>query len=224
MRDQRDTQAKEEFLRSGSVPVGYALRSGLASMFRDPLLMAISNLPGPIGLKLRQWWYRARVASMGKGVVIDCNVCAPYLENLYLEDFCFLGWGTKIYAPEGSVKIGRRCHVTGQILGHGGVILEDYSAVGGRILSITDRHNGGARMTGPMVPHWQRNLKRAPVRICKDAFVAENTVVMPGVTIGAGAVVAPFSLVVRNVAAWTVVSGAPAIKVGEREPVKHPDP
>jgi putative colanic acid biosynthesis acetyltransferase WcaF len=40
----------------------------------------------------------------------------------------------------------------------------------------------------------------------------------PGVSVGAGAVVAARAVAVRDVEAWTVVAGNPARPVGVREP------
>jgi acetyltransferase-like isoleucine patch superfamily enzyme len=45
--------------------------------------------------------------------------------------------------------------------------------------------------------------------------------VLPGVTIGHGAVVGANSLVARDVPPWTIVLGVPAIPVGKREPVRE---
>ena len=219
-----DQNAKDFFLKTGKVPVGYAITKGLASLIRDPLLLFVMQMPGPLGYKLRQLWYGRNVAFMGKGVVIDHGVNIPYLSNLYLSDFCFLNHGLSIYAPEGYVKIGKRCHINGRILGHGGVEIGDYAASGGKILSITDSHQGGHRMSGPMIPLEQRNLRRGKVVIGKDAFIGQHSIVLPGVTVGEGAVVAPYSLVVRNVAPWTVVSGSPAVRIAARPPVRFPDP
>jgi len=223
-RSDNEIHAKEMYLREGKVPLGYAISKGLMSLVRDPFLLFVTHLPGPLGLKLRQLWYKRKVAFMGKGVVIEQNVHIPILDNLYLSDFSYLGWGLQIYAPEGFVKIGKRSHITGRILGHGGVEIGDYVGCGGTLLSITDSHQGGSRMCGPMVPNEQRNLKQGKITIQKDAFIGQHSIVMPGVTVGEGAVVAPFSLVVRNVRPWTVVSGVPAVKISDREVVRYSDP
>ena len=223
-RDISDVRAKEEYLKTGNVPFSYAIKRGVLSLLRDPWLMLIEQMPGPLGFKMRQLWYQWHVASMGKGVVIDKNVCIPNLRNLYLDDLCYLGWGTEIYAPEGYVRIGRRCHIRGRILGHAGVEIGDYVGCSGTLLSLTDSHQGGYRRAGPMIPPEQRNLRRGKIIVGKDATIAQHSIVMPGITIGEGAVVAPFSLVVRNVRPWTVVSGVPATKIADREPVRFIDP
>lgn len=50
----------------------------------------------------------------------------------------------------------------------------------------------------------------AAVEICDGAWLGQNTVVMPGVRIGAGAVVGANSVVTTDVLDRTVVAGAPA--------------
>lgn len=50
----------------------------------------------------------------------------------------------------------------------------------------------------------------APVRICRGAWLGQNVVVMPGVTIGAGAVIGANSVVTRDVPPRTVAVGSPA--------------
>ena len=49
-----------------------------------------------------------------------------------------------------------------------------------------------------------------------EAWVAAQAFVMPGVTIGRGAVVAARSLVLKDVPALTVVAGQPARAVSRR--------
>ena len=60
-------------------------------------------------------------------------------------------------------------------------------------------------------------LKTAPVRICDRAWVCALAIVLPGVTVGEGAVVAAGAVVAKNVPPWTVVGGNPAHEIGRRE-------
>lgn len=57
----------------------------------------------------------------------------------------------------------------------------------------------------------------APVIIKDYAWICSYSIILPGVTIGEGAVVAAGAVVNRNVAPWTVVGGVPAKPIGERE-------
>ena len=56
-----------------------------------------------------------------------------------------------------------------------------------------------------------------PIEIHDCAWICSNAVVLPGVTIGAGAVVAAGAVVVKDVPAWTVVAGNPARFVKRRK-------
>lgn len=59
-------------------------------------------------------------------------------------------------------------------------------------------------------------LTVAPVEVGADAFVGARAFVMPGVSIGEGAVVAAASVVVDHVPAWSIAAGNPARSVGSR--------
>lgn len=218
-----DLRMRDEYIRTGKVPFGLMVRKGLSSLFRDPLLMFVANLPGPIGMKLRQVYWCRLFGSAGNGIVIDPDVDIIGPSNVYLDDFVYLGRKTQLVAPEGYIKIGKRCHIVSWILGHGGVEIGNYVACSGAILSATDSHQGGYRMSGPMIPPEQRRIHKAKVVIEDDAFIGHYSIIMPGVRIGHGAIVGPNSLVVINVKPWTVVMGSPAKVIGKRDTVKFPD-
>ena len=59
-------------------------------------------------------------------------------------------------------------------------------------------------------------LKTAPIKIADSAWVCSRAMVLPGVVVGEGAVVAAGAVVVKDVPAWTIVAGNPAVPVGER--------
>ncbi len=55
-----------------------------------------------------------------------------------------------------------------------------------------------------------RNCKGVPVKIGRDCWIGGGSRILPGVTIGDGAIVGTGSIVTRDVAAGTKVSGNPA--------------
>ena len=60
-------------------------------------------------------------------------------------------------------------------------------------------------------------LTYAPIHIGSNAWVAAWSTILPGVTIGEGAVVAAGAVVTKNVEPWTVVGGNPAKFIKKRE-------
>lgn len=73
-------------------------------------------------------------------------------------------------------------------------------------------------------PDWP--LVRKPIRICDYVWISAHAVILPGVTVGEGAVVGAGAVVCKDVAPYTVVGGNPAKGLGGRkrglfyEPVK----
>jgi acetyltransferase-like isoleucine patch superfamily enzyme len=62
--------------------------------------------------------------------------------------------------------------------------------------------------------------KKGKIILKKGCLIATNTMIMPGVTIGEGAIVGAFSLVTKDIPAWTIATGCPA-KVIRSIPLKE---
>jgi acetyltransferase-like isoleucine patch superfamily enzyme len=59
------------------------------------------------------------------------------------------------------------------------------------------------------------NVKRAKIKIKNKVWIGFNSIILKGVSIGEGAVVAAGSVVTKNVPDWTIVAGNPAVIVKE---------
>lgn len=59
-------------------------------------------------------------------------------------------------------------------------------------------------------------LTYAPITVGANAWIAARAIVMPGRTVGDGAVVAAGAVVTKDVPPWTVVAGNPAKVVKRR--------
>ena len=66
----------------------------------------------------------------------------------------------------------------------------------------------------PLSPIFE--LKTAPITICDMAWIGANAFIMPGVTIGEGAVVGACSVVTHDVPPWTIVAGNPVRVISSR--------
>jgi acetyltransferase-like isoleucine patch superfamily enzyme len=59
-------------------------------------------------------------------------------------------------------------------------------------------------------------VSTGPVTIGHHAWISSRTTILPGVTVGEGAVVAAHAVVTRDVEPWTIVGGVPARVIGQR--------
>lgn len=107
------------------------------------------------------------------------------------------------------VKIGRNCFI-GQWTKFDPILpdlieFEGDCGVGTGCTILTHSYIGYGRMT----------FSFGPVKICRNVRVGANCIILPGVTIGEGALVASGSVVVKDVPPYAFVAGSPA-KVQER--------
>jgi acetyltransferase-like isoleucine patch superfamily enzyme len=105
-------------------------------------------------------------------------------------------------------------------IGDGSVIGKNATLDCRRGISIGDRVNISSEVAIWTLQHDPQSPSfasvGAPVRIEDYAWVSMRAVVLPGVTIGVGAVVAAGAVVTKDVAPFTIVAGVPAQKIGER--------
>ena len=64
-------------------------------------------------------------------------------------------------------------------------------------------------------------VKGGPVKIGDYAWICSRSIVLPGITIGEGAVVASGAIVTKDVPPYSIVAGIPAKVVGQREKKKY---
>jgi len=130
-------------------------------------------------------------------------------------------------APLGIVKIGNNCFVGGStFISNSEIIIEDNVTIAwgstfythnSHSLDYKERQNDMAlqlenlrnkkKMTESK--NWQTVVSK-PIRICKNAWIGMNCIILKGVTIGEGAIVGAGSVVAKDVEPWTVVAGNPA--------------
>lgn len=124
-------------------------------------------------------------------------------------------------APGAVIHQGVRLMARGRLsVGEGsvvnrGTLIDNRSAVTiGRHVSIA--HDCRIYTTGHDHQAPDFGIRTEPVQVEDHAVLYAGAVVMPGVTLGRGAVVLPFSVVTRDVPAMAVVGGVPASQRGTR--------
>ncbi|MBB3057502.1 acyltransferase [Mucilaginibacter gotjawali] len=89
----------------------------------------------------------------------------------------------------------------------GGITIGENVSISSEVVILTADHDiSTSDMSG----------RNKPVSIGNYVWVGTRAMILPGVSIGEGAVIAAGSIVTRNVNAFEVVAGIPAKKIGER--------
>jgi acetyltransferase-like isoleucine patch superfamily enzyme len=97
----------------------------------------------------------------------------------------------------------------------GGVSIGDRVMIahGAQVLSAGHR----IPSAGDSMPMRFSGLDVAPISIEDDAWIGAGAIVLPGVTIGRGAVVAAGAVVTKDVESFTIVGGVPSVVIGCRD-------
>lgn len=110
-----------------------------------------------------------------------------------------------IYSDYGHhIKIGKNVFINSSVMlvDLGGITIADKVLIGPKVTIASVNH--------PLDPQKRRGVELKPVRIEENAWLAANSTILPGVTVGKNAVVAAGAVVTKDVPANTVVAGVPA--------------
>lgn len=136
-------------------------------------------------IKLRGWLYRFRLGRCGWATTIDQYVTIQGGYSVQIGEYTAINAYTHIWGHKG-VYIGDR------------VMIASHTA----IVSVTHDYTRPDMRFAPAIG--------AAVVIEDDVWIGAHVVVLPGVTIGRGAVVGAGSVVRDNVPPFAIVVGAPA--------------
>jgi len=121
--------------------------------------------------------------------------------------------GVRIYVPKGLI-IGNNVSISSYVVitTAGKVTIGDNVLIGygAKILSANHRIPGGLGTI------YGAGHVCKPVVIEDDVWIGANVIVLPGVTLGKGCVVAAGSVVSRNIAPYSIVGGIPAVYIRRR--------
>lgn len=81
----------------------------------------------------------------------------------------------------------------------------------GKWVTITDNSHGYTDVNSLKIQPVKRQLmSKGPITIGKNVWIGDKATILPGVTIGDGAVIAANAVVTKNVSAYNIVGGNPA--------------
>ena len=97
------------------------------------------------------------------------------------------------------------------------LIIEDHVHIAGECTLLCHQRNLKNYVIGD--DYAKLGYKVEKIHLKKGCLIGQRTMVMPGVTVGEGAIVGAYSLVTRDIPAWVIATGRPA-KVIKRIPKK----
>ena len=142
---------------------------------------------------MRNWFYQNTLPECGAGVCIFPACTLHYPENIHIGDMVFINRGVILTAPA-PISLGKN------------VLIGPYAVL----------NSGNHRYKNPAVAIKDQGHDLAPIHVGEDAWLGAHSVILPGVTVGRGAVVAAGAVVTRDVDARAVVGGVPARVIGGR--------
>lgn len=93
------------------------------------------------------------------------------------------------------------------------VVIGDYTLIASRVF-ISDHNHGNYQVqnaaSAPEIPPADRPLSSRPVHIGRNVWLGEQVCILPGVTIGDGAIVGANSVVTRDIPPNSISAGNPA--------------
>jgi acetyltransferase-like isoleucine patch superfamily enzyme len=191
---------------------GMLLRKAIA------LLARVLRPLGPLSALFGRVYYPARLGAdlraMDLSVQCDGRVRVHGTRDVRIGRRCRLGRDTEFETRGGGrivlgddIRINRGC----TLVSYAEVVIGDFAIIG-EYVTIRDA-NHGMKADEPM--RYQAH-DSAPVTIGRDVWIGRGSCVLPGVTIGEGAVIGANSVVSRDVPAFSVAAGAPAAVIRKR--------
>ncbi len=142
-----------------------------------------------ISSNVKIFWLRVFGATLGKGIVIKPGVHIKYPWKLKVGNHCWIGEG---------VWIDNLDQLT----------LEDNVCISQGAYLLCGNHNYKSSSF---------DLMTAPIYLQQGSWIGAKAVVGPGVTLGSHAVLSLGAVVTKDLEAYTVYSGNPAIAIHKRE-------
>lgn len=198
----------------------------LALMYRVPTIWA-SVLRGIV--------YRAVLGGIGSWCLIEEDVRLQVPKRIFLGDRVFVGQYSYLDGQTSFLRIGNDVHLARFCTlraGERGITVHDGAGINMR--TFVDG-NGGVEIgpnallspgvqlisgnhvfSDPDVPIKHQGTAYGKVAIGEDCWLGTNVVVLPGITIGRGAVVGAGAVVTMDISDYSIALGIPAKVIGHR--------
>lgn len=166
-------------------------------------------------------------SSIDRGIILRCDNPKSEKKYLCIGEDCIISGSFIFESTEGGVRIGNHTYIGG-----GTFISRSQIEIGNNVtiawgctiydhdshsLDYMERRRDvddeleDIRAGKNFILHKNWDVVNSkPIKICDDAWIGMNCIILKGVTIGEGAIIGAGSVVTKDVPAWTVVAGNPA--------------
>jgi len=176
---------------------------------------------GKLGGVMRRAIWRALARSFGDGTRIESGVGFKHVETFEIGNNVFIGAQTFIQGRyDGTCQIGDHTWIGPKsYFDARNLVMGEYVGWGPGAMVLGSAHTGL-----PIdVPIIQTDLDIKPVRVGDWTDIGTNAVLLPGVTVGKGAIVGAGAVVTKDVPPFAVVAGVPAQFLHWREGYQPPE-
>lgn len=161
----------------------------------------------------------------GKNVVFNKNAIVWNMQNnpdiIKIGENSFIEGEIQVFGYGGRINIGNNCYIgrntklwSGESIEIGNDVLISHNV--GIVDTIAHELNAQERSDRYKeyltFGHWKTkgSLQTSPIKIGDKAWINFNVIILKGVTIGEGAIIAAGAIVTKDVEAYTMVAGVPA--------------
>lgn len=146
------------------------------------------RLPQLIIFEIKTKYLKFLGASIGSRSIILCEIPKSNLKKLVVGDNCYID-------------------KTVNLALHSSINISDSVVVNSSVSILTGSHD----LTSPS---WEKI--DSPIHISSYCWIASRAIILPGVCLGKGAVVAAGAVVTKDVPEYSIVAGNPAKIIGKR--------
>lgn len=160
-------------------------------------------------------WRREDFAALGAGVVLETGVLVFHPERIHIGDNVYVGHNAILKGyHQNEMAIGRDTWIGQGCFLHsaGGLRIGQAVGIGPMVKILTSQHAGD----DVNLPVLYTRLELAAVEIDDGVDLGVGSIVLPGVHIGAGAIIGAGAVVTRSIPAFTVAAGIPARVLRQR--------
>jgi len=135
--------------------------------------------------------------------------------KIILSDHVSISHFCQLQARGGSIRIGKKSELNVYALiltGGGDIEIGQNVLIGPRVNIIGYQHSFNNIKT----PIREQPYNIKPIKIEDDVWIGASSTIMPGVTIGKGAIIGSGSVVTKDIAPYSINVGSPAKKIRSR--------